>query len=435
LETEITEIKTLSEVIGRQNSSNSSREPALASREIPRRLSAAANFFLNFVSVSMSCISRFGGELRPQPPMLANAGAIEWSRFLDRPVITSTCFDCEAAVAGKTVLITGAAGSIGSALARRLMAAPVDTLLLLDYSLPGLHALCHEYIERIGKSPRVEFLQTDILSEGALQDIFLEHRPQIVFHTAALKHLGALERAPVAALRINVLGTLRLLEFVDSSDVEYFVNISTDKAVNPCSVLGVSKRIAELLVLSMESSGARMVSLRLGNVLGSSGSVVPLFLRSLQNNQPLEITDLQASRYFVTMDEAVSLLLSSLAVSANSLLLPAMGDPRRIVDLAAFLLNEFQCVSPGKSLIYTGLRDGEKRAEQLIYQHEYLGAGPVPHLRRILNSGVPDKEEFAENLGRLLELVVEGGTTGLIEALSRIVPEFKASPALQSYVH
>jgi FlaA1/EpsC-like NDP-sugar epimerase len=374
-------------------------------------------------------------ELRPQPPMLANAGAIEWSRFLDRPVITSTCFDCNAAVAGKTVLITGAAGSIGSALARRLMAAPVDTLLLLDYSLPGLHALCQEYIEPIGDSPRVEFLQTDILSEGELQDIFLKHRPQIVFHTAALKHLAALERAPVNALKINVLGTLRLLEYVDSSDVECFVNISTDKAVNPISVLGVSKRIAELLVLSMKSGGARMVSLRLGNVLGSSGSAVPLFLRSLQNNQPLEITDLQASRYFVTMDETVSLLLSSLAVSDNSLLLPAMGDPRRIVDLAAFLLNEFQCVFPGKSLTFIGLRDGEKRAEQLIYKHEYLGAGPVPHLRRILNSGVPDWEEFAENLGRLLELVVEGRTTGLIEALSRIVPEFTASPALQSYVH
>jgi FlaA1/EpsC-like NDP-sugar epimerase len=134
------------------------------------------------------------------------------------------------------------------------------------------------------------------------------------------------------------------------------------------------------------------------------------------------------------MDEAVSLLLASLAVSDNSLLLPAMGAPRRIGDLAAFLLNEFQCVFPDKSLTVTGLRDGEKRAEQLLYQHEYLGAGPVPHLRRILNSRVPDRDEFAENVGRLLELIVEGGTTGLIEALSRIVPEFAASPALQSYL-
>jgi FlaA1/EpsC-like NDP-sugar epimerase len=397
-------------------------------------LSAAANFCHNFVSVSMSFITRPIVELRPLPAMLANTGAIEWSRFLDRPVINSTCFDCDAAVAGKTVLITGAAGSIGSALARRLMEAPVDTLLLLDCSLPGLQALCRKYVERLAKSPRVEFLQTDILSEGELQDTFLKHRPQIVFHTAALKHLAALERAPVNAIKTNVLGTLRLLELVDSSDVECFVNISTDKAVNPISILGVSKRIAELLVLSMESSGARMVSLRLGNVLGSSGSVVPLFLRSLQNNQPLKITDPQASRYFVTMDEAVSLLLASLAVSDNSLLLPAMGAPRRIGDLAAFLLNEFQCVFPDKSLTVTGLRDGEKRAEQLLYQHEYLGAGPVPHLRRILNSRVPDRDEFAENVGRLLELIVEGGTTGLIEALSRIVPEFAASPALQSYL-
>jgi FlaA1/EpsC-like NDP-sugar epimerase len=386
-------------------------------------------------SVSMTSISRSASELRPQPRLPANAGAIEWARFLDRSVITSTCFDCDAAVAGKTVLITGAAGSIGSALARRLMATPADTLLLLDYSRPGVHALRREYIKRSGDSPGVEFLQADILSESELQDIFLEHRPQIVFHAAALKHLPALEHHPFNALNTNVLGTLRLLKFVDSFDVECFVNVSTDKAVNPTSVLGASKRIGELLVLSMESSGARTVSLRLGNVLGSSGSVVPLFAQSIENHQPLKVTDPQASRYFVTMEEAVSFLLSALACSENSLLLPVMGSPKRIVDLAVFLLDEFQCADPARSLTFTGLQDGEKRAEQLIYQHEFLRAGPDSHLCRIFNSRLSNAEEFAENVGHLLELVVEHRTVGLIEALSKVVPEFTASPTLQRYVH
>jgi FlaA1/EpsC-like NDP-sugar epimerase len=373
-------------------------------------------------------------EFPPQPPVPANAGAIDWSRFLDRPVIT-TSLDWDASLAGKTVLITGATGSIGSALARRLMSAPVGTLLLLDNSRPGLRVLHQEHGNRKGESPGIRLLHVDILSEAELQDIFLEHRPQIVFHAAALKHLPALEHDPVNALKVNVLGTLRLLEFVDSSGVECFVNISTDKAVNPTSVLGVSKRIAELLVLSMESCQARLTSLRLGNVLGSSGSVVAQFIRNLENRRPLEITDARASRYFVTMEEAVSLLLSSLAVPDNSLLLPDMGGPRRITDLADFLLSEFQYVIPDKSLTFTGLRDGEKRAEQLIYPHEYLGPSPEPYLGRIFNSGISNAEEFAESLGQLLELVVEQRTEGLIEMLSRVVPEFTASSTLRRCVH
>ena len=213
--------------------------------------------------------------------------AIDWWGFLNRPPLSSRGAESQAFVSGKTILITGAGGSIGSSLASLLMGGLARKLLFLDNSEDNLRALHQRYLQRHITLPRVEFLLADVRSQPALESIFLKYKPQIVFHAAALKHVAPLESTPLAALETNLCGTLRLLQAAEYAPVESFVNVSTDKAVDPASILGVSKRLAEILLAAIDSPHPRKLSLRLGNVLESSGSVVPLFLQSLESRQPL----------------------------------------------------------------------------------------------------------------------------------------------------
>ena len=362
------------------------------------------------------------------------AGEIDWSTFLDRPLFTAACAD-DFAVMDKTVLITGAGGSIGSALAERLMGGLASKLLLLDSSEQNLLGLHKKYSQRHVTLPETEFFHVNILDERRLQEIFSIYQPQIVFHSAAMKHVPQLEQYPFMALENNLLGTVRLLEALDSCPLEYFVNVSTDKAVNPASILGVSKRISELLLLSLETGPVRCFSLRLGNVLGSSGSVVRLFIQSLRKHESLQITDPLASRYFLTLDEVVALLLKSLELSGNSLLLPELGKPQKIVRLADFLLDRFGVRPNAEILTVIGLRDGEKQSEQLIYGYEDLEATSIPQLYRIRGSKISDSNAFIENLGQLLELVRARQARPLMEALMAIVPEYIPSPTFLRHVH
>lgn len=371
-------------------------------------------------------------QLRRKP--IRNSREIDWSRFLNRPLSTSCSSDWHNYVSGKTVLITGAGGSIGSALSLLLMAGLARKLIFLDRSEDNLRLLYRKYRERNLTLPEVKFLRADVRRADSLETIFAKYRPDIVFHAAAAKHVVPLESDPFAALEHNLLGTLRLLEVADSSSVECFVNVSTDKAVDPASVLGVSKRLAELLLLAVDSGLPRKLSLRLGNVLESSGSVVPLFVECLENRWPLPITNPEASRYFLTLEEAATFLLRSVQVSSSSLLLPEMGGPRNIGELANFLFEQFECQPCCQSMSFTGLRDGEKCFEQLTYGFEYLEETAVPELYRVCGNNISDPEEFADDLSRLLELVLHRQTTGLIASLARLVPEFTPSPTLLRHV-
>src|SRR5262249_8409663 len=205
-----------------------------------------------------------------------------------------------------------------------------------------------------------------------------------------------------AALESNLLGTLRLIEVAHRSRMECFVNVSTDKAVAPTSILGVSKRLAELVLLAVDS-GPRKVSVRLGNVLESSGSVVPLFIQSLENHRSLSIASPEASRYFLTLEEAAAFLLMAQRLHESSVLLPEMGSPRRIIELADFLLDEFDCPRSRDCMSFIGLRDGEKSCEQLTYHHEHLEYTTVPEIYRICGSSISDPEQFTDDLEWLLE--------------------------------
>lgn len=356
--------------------------------------------------------------------------SIHWKRFLKRPIFTLCPSDCYRLFAGKTVFITGAAGSIGSALALSMMEGLADRLVLLDRCGKNMERLHRKYQERNLTLPAVEFVQADVLRQDVVEHIFSQYRPDIIFHAAAAKHLPELESNPLGALKNNVLGTIRLFEVAAHFQTECFLNVSTDKAVNPTSILGASKRLAELFLVASRPAFPRSISLRLGNVLGSSGSVVPLFVQAIRDQQPLPITDPLASRYFLTVEEAVALLLQSSRVSAASLLLPEMGCQRKIIELAAFLLDEVQHENDGAPMSFTGLRDGEKPFEELTYDYEYLRDTDTPGMHEICGNSIPDPERFIDTLHRLLKLVTHGAGKRVLDYLLDLVPEFLPSPTL-----
>ncbi|HEY6249527.1 MAG TPA: polysaccharide biosynthesis protein [Candidatus Angelobacter sp.] len=377
----------------------------------------------------MASIEHYASNITVRQPASDNPCTVDWTSFLDRPLFALRSCDWSNCFAGKNVLITGAGGSIGSALSVRLMGGLARTLIFLDHSGHNLQGLYERYKCRNVTLPQVEFIQADILCQQSLEKVFSKYQPEIVFHTAAMKHLPALESEPFHALQNNLLGTIRLLQVVDGADVECFVNVSTDKAVNPTSMLGVSKRLAELFLIAMESS-TRKITLRLGNVLGSSGSVAPLFLHCLRNGLPLAITDAQASRYFLTVEEATDFLIAGSNIRRDSLLLPEMGRPRKIMELADFLRRESGRQGLDDGLTLVGLRDGEKRSEQLTYDYEFRRKTGVRHLDQICGNSIDDPETFADNLGRLLELVLHRQKDGVVELLMSLAPEFVPSRTL-----
>jgi FlaA1/EpsC-like NDP-sugar epimerase len=215
--------------------------------------------------------------------------------------------------------------------------------------------------------------------------------------------------------------------------VEQLINVSTDKAVQPASILGVSKRISELLLLVPRSGTPVGTSLRLGNVLGSSGSVVSIFIQSLANDRPLPVTHPCAMRYFLTAQEACAFLSHSLAVRESALLLPVMGNPRTIIDLAHFLMGELHFDMGRQHMVFVGMHAGEKKIEQLTGDSEYLESTAISHIYKVCG-GAFDQKKFAGNLERLREITTARRKHELVNALLDLVPEYTPSSALLRYV-
>ncbi|MET4053270.1 FlaA1/EpsC-like NDP-sugar epimerase [Frigoribacterium sp. PvP054] len=266
-------------------------------------------------------------------------------------------------VRGRRVLVTGAGGSIGSELCRQLSRFAPAELVMLDRDETALQSV-QVTLSGHGLLDSREVVLADIRDAAALTAVFRARRPEVVFHAAALKHLPLLEQYPAEAWQTNVMGTLNVLEAAQAVDVQTFVNISTDKAANPTSVLGRSKRLAERLTAGVaRSTGRRYLSVRFGNVLGSRGSMVPLFRDLIEQGRPVTVTHPDATRYFMTIPEACHLVIQAGAIGApGEALILDMGEPVKILDIADRLI-----ALSGRhvDVVFTGLRPGEKLHEEL----------------------------------------------------------------------
>lgn len=336
-------------------------------------------------------------------------------------------------LAGKTVLVTGGAGSIGSELARQIAGFCPGRLVLFDQAESPLYFV---HLELSKAYPGLEVVPVigDVTDAGRVASVFAEYTPQYVFHAAAYKHVPMLECNVVEAVRNNVFGTLRVVEASARHGVEKFVLISTDKAVNPSSIMGTTKRLAERIVLSHPVGGAGRTdfrAVRFGNVLGSDGSVIPLFRKQLAAGGPLTVTHPDVTRYFISIPEAVQLVLqaSALPESAGRISMLEMGEPIRIADLAEQLIRLSGLVPHRDvSIVFTGLRPGEKLTEELMSHLESSVPTSVQKIRVVETDRLENSTLLDAGLKRLLAAIPGGARAALISELTTLVPEYSTRP-------
>jgi FlaA1/EpsC-like NDP-sugar epimerase len=307
---------------------------------------------------------------------MAAARSIDVEELLTRPLIHLDVDACAGVLGGKRVLITGAAGSIGSELGRQVLAVGPAGVLAVDMNETGLFELEADLAAVRGDIP-VRTSIADVTDRRRMRELFLRERPDVVFHAAAYKHVPLVEANPAQGFVTNVLGTLSVCEAAVAAGAERVVVISTDKAVNPSSFMGLTKRVAELMVVAVgqtEVPGTILSAVRFGNVLGSRGSVVPTLLRQIEAGGPITITHPDAQRFFMTISEAASLVLLSAAFGTSGrLFVLDMGQEVRIGQLAERLVR-LKGLRPGRdvSIEYIGLRPGEKLREELHASNERL---------------------------------------------------------------
>jgi FlaA1/EpsC-like NDP-sugar epimerase len=331
-------------------------------------------------------------------------------------------------VSGRIVLVTGAGGSIGSELCRQIASAVPSTLLLLEKSENSLFYILREIRERF-PAVRVKPFLVDIAHEDLVREIFRNQRPNLIFHAAAYKHVGLLETHPHEAIRNNVLGTRNVGLAALESVACRFVNISTDKAVNPSSYMGLSKKLTELCIQELaRQKSTRFMNVRFGNVAGSTGSVLRLFWDQIQKGQPLQVTDPRATRYFMTIAEAVYLILRAATLGhGGETFIFDMGDPVNIYELAK-TVSLFAGLVPEKELPiqFIGLNEGEKVCEQLWEEWEH----PIPTAyNRILAIADVDPLSFSvfETIQQLEAYLLTDDRMGLLTYLHSLMPRFAAS--------
>jgi FlaA1/EpsC-like NDP-sugar epimerase len=325
---------------------------------------------------------------------------------------------------GRCILVTGAGGSIGSALAQRICSASRLRLILMDHSEQAISALRRK-LNSCDRENQLKFILGDVRDDQLIENLLAEERPNFVFHAAAFKQVPLLEENPFAAVENNGLATWRLGRAAAKFASARLLLISTDKAANPRSMLGVSKRLAELAILRWNSPHARMSAVRLGNVADSSASVLPIFREQILRGGPVTVTHPEATRYFLTVPETCAAIATLASVQdASGLYLPAVGDPVLILKIAGRMIQAASEKNYAEiSVKITGLRPGDKLHEDLLSRQESVGAEVAPGLRAICGQKV-DAESLDAQFQVVEEVTRRRDLAALLEVLREIVPEY-----------
>jgi len=366
-------------------------------------------------SASVSQVRR----LRVEDLLEREPVALDYDRIRDR-------------IAGRVILITGAGGSIGSELVRQAASLGARQLILLDRSENDLFKLGHELSR---KFPQLDYVPVvgDIQDVTLLKEVFSTYRPQSVFHAAAYKHVPMMERNCFQAITNNIFGTYNVALLARQYRVADFVLISTDKAVNPTNIMGVTKRVAELIMQGLQDTGTRFMAVRFGNVLGSNGSALPLFEQQIAAGGPVTVTHPDVLRYFMTIPEAVQLVLQASSMGqGGEIFVLDMGKPVLILDLVRNLIR-LSGLEPERDIKieFVGLRPGEKMFEELKLEGEDIR--PTAHDKvRLLTGRKMGFEQMSLALDQLSVLVAAKNVHGLVSKLVEIVPEYWPSPEIIS---
>ena len=352
---------------------------------------------------------------------------VEIQDLLGRDPVRVETENIRAVLEGKVVMVTGAGGSIGSELCRQIVNFDPERLLLVEQSEAHMFQIEQDLISR-GFGGVIQPCIGNVLDRERMLCVFERFMPSIVFHAAAHKHVPMMESHPGEAIKNNTLGTACMAQLSIEYDVERFVLISTDKAINPTNVMGASKRLAEMYLQALHGvtpCSTRLMGVRFGNVLGSSGSVIPTFARQIAAGGPVKVTHPEITRYFMTIPEAVSLVLQSCAQGqGGEIFVLDMGKPVRIVDLAKQMII-LSGLKPGEDIEieFIGLRPGEKLFEELSHEGENIAPTLHPKIMRFIGP-LPDLDELKSILDRLTEHLHTDSPNQLKLQLKRIIPEY-----------
>ena len=359
--------------------------------------------------------------------------AIKVEDLLERPEIHINTDNVSQVISDKVVMVTGAAGSIGSEIVRQVSKFEPRLVVLAEIAESPLHDLSLDLNKLF---PKIHYARviTDVRNRDMLREVFEEYHPQIIFHAAAYKHVPLMEEYPTQAILANVLGTKNVADLAVEYKAERFVMISTDKAVNPTNVMGASKRIAEIYVQSLfrklsaqDPNVTKFITTRFGNVLGSNGSVVPFFKKQIAAGGPVTVTHPDIIRYFMTIPEASCLVLEASTLgNGGEIFCFDMGAPVKIADLAKNMIR-LAGFQPGKDIeiVYTGLRPGEKLYEELLNQKE-LTLPTANEKIMVANVRENDYDSMSKLIDELIHSAQKGLTFPSVKLMKQIVPEFKS---------